>query len=146
MERTKLKLVRTSTSLIGEMKRPEQTFKQKGICFRGGGVCACTLFSQTHTFSFFIFLMTEKGMFALHIPDSQILPPQRNDWGKVKKEMSKERRTTGGGISQLNISGTFPSLSPLSIYIKTRLSIKVCRKPHRTRNHTATLTGMPWNY
>lgn len=146
MERTKLKLVRRSTSLIGEMKCLEQTFKQKGICFsRRRCVCVHAFLTNSHIL-LFIFLMTEKGMFALHIPDSQILPPQRNDWGKVKKEMSKERRTTGGGISQLNISGTFPSLSPLSIYIKTRLSIKVCRKPHRTRNHTATLTGMPWNY
>lgn len=34
-------------------------------------------------------MMTEKSMFALHTPDSPVLPPQWNDCGKTKKEMSK---------------------------------------------------------
>lgn len=82
-------------------------------------------------------------MFALHVPDSQILPPQWNDRGKEKKESSKEKEKNVGGVSQLNISGTFPFFVSSECLHQTRLSVKVCRKPHRTCNHTAALTGMP---
>lgn len=105
-------------------------------------VCLSVTHVHTH-FSFLFLTMKEKGIFVLHIPDSQILPPQWIDCGKVKRETSKEKGKTGGGISQLNISGTFPSLSPLECLYQTRLSLKVCRKPQKTRNHTVTLTGMP---
>lgn len=41
---------------------------------------------------FFLMMMTEKkSVFALHTPDSQSLPPQRSDCGKLEEEVSKAR-------------------------------------------------------
>lgn len=33
----------------------------------------------------------KKSVFALHTPDSQSLPPQRSDCGKLEEEVSKAR-------------------------------------------------------
>lgn len=98
----------------------KQSLNKKG-CLWGGGVCVCACtctpaFSVPHTLTLrFYVTMTERGMFALHTPDSPILPPQWNDSGNKKKEWDEQ---TVEGISQLNISGTFPSSTPLSVFIK----------------------------
>lgn len=65
---------------------PGAEFYHKGVFVRWRCVCLCVLaclfVCSTHphfSFSFFVLMMKEKGMFVLHIPDSQSLPPQRTD-------------------------------------------------------------------
>lgn len=60
VERTKLKLVRPSTSLIGEMKRLEQILNKKVFVFEAE-VCVCARFSHKLTHSPFHFFDDGKG-------------------------------------------------------------------------------------
>ncbi len=123
VERTKLRLVRPSKSLIGELKCLEQGFNKKVCLFvRWRCVCVCVRWhaclSVAHVLAHFLLFDDRNGhvCFAYPgFPDSSATV----EWLRQSKERDEQReRKAGGGISQLNISGTFPSLSPLSVYIK----------------------------
>lgn len=60
---------------------------------QGGFVFAIACSHMVTHASPVVLMMKKEGMFVLHIPDSQILPPQWIDCGKVKREMSTEKET-----------------------------------------------------
>lgn len=71
------------------------------------------VFSVTHTHTYF-FDDEVKGHVCFYI---SWIPKFFRHSGMIeaKKEIRRERKETGGRISQLNISGTFPSPSPPSV-------------------------------